>query len=239
MKKWLIIVLTAALTTLMAPSILAKSNQNENIFIDSRLSVEDQLELLSVMKNLDKEDRQNVLYIREDGSFTANRLEILEEFKLRNKDKIVNNKLNVDWNTDDKTAIYDSIVQSAAPISTSSYTNPTNACPSDNTGPFRRVMSKSGYSRLTADIYLPSKSLSEAYMKNGTNDKGYIYSGAVTSIGHIDMGLALNYESGSQPWNETWGMFVKGHSSESTPAEFGNYKMGQTVFFKYYTPADN
>jgi len=214
-------------------------DKDNDIFITSSVTGADRLELLNVMKSLDPEDRKNVVYIREDGSFLANRDELLKEFMESNKNRIgVDGKLVL---TDSAHKTLDSTqIETSQHVLhdevTLAYANPINACPSVNSGPFRRVTSTTGYSRLTADIYLPSKTLGEVYIKSGTNDKGYIYSGAVTSLGGIDFGLATNYTEGPYYWDETWGIFVIGGV---TTDPFGNYRFGQTVFFKYYTPADN
>lgn len=101
----------------------------------------------------------------------------------------------------------------------------------DNAGPFRRVLSTKGKSRITANIYLPSKTTSEVSIINST-EKAHIYMGASSPSGELDMGLALNYDSGTSPTNETWGMFVKGDTNNN--ASFGNFKMGSEVFMKFY-----
>lgn len=266
-------VIVVLVSSVFGVSAQTNNNSDERIFIDSRLPEKDKAVLKDIMAHLDKEDRENVIFIAEDGWFTANKLELIEEFKKQNKDKVdkdgklkeidlvpqeslvnVYEKVCTENHNNQTESLQESSLVSVTPTG---YQPPSTQLPSANSGPYRRVLSVTGNSRLTSNIYLPDKALSEAYMNpqavttcthldpntglplhSSTGDQGYIYTGAVTSGGQIDMGLALNYASGSNPWNETWGMFVHGHSSV-VQSQFGNYKMGQTIFMKYYTPQDN
>lgn len=247
MRKYFILALTLIfITGIVSPAVLAGIENDPTFYIDSRLPDKDRAVLKNVMMSLDKEDRENVLFIDEDGWFTANRLELIEEFKRQNEGKFDKDgklkkkeKSSTTYEKNKESEVTDENIVS---IASTGYQHPSIQLPSANSGPYRRVMSKSGYSRLTANIYLPNKAAGEAYMNPNAGiscDKGYIYTGAVTDYGQIDMGLALNYEAGPYSWDETWGMFVHGHSHELEPAEYGNFKMGTTVFFKYYTPQDN
>nr|WP_145160582.1 hypothetical protein [Paenibacillus terrae] len=58
-------------------------------YIDPKLPEKDKQILKEVMKNLDKEDRENVFFIDEtDGFFTSNRQDRLNEYKLKYKDLV-------------------------------------------------------------------------------------------------------------------------------------------------------
>lgn len=250
-NKLFIMLIISVMAFVFAQSAFAKQNYTKD-YIDPRLPEKEQVTMKKIMQSLDKEDRENVLFIDEDGCVIANRLELIEEFKKQNKDK---------FNKDGKlkkikkvTPVNEEVLPNGdldlISIASTGYIHPSVEYPSANSGPFRRVLSTEGHSRLIANIYLPAKTSGEAYMNpktvtncthdtthTTTGDKGYIYTGAVTSGGQIDMGLALNYDAGPNFWNETWGMFVEG--AEVITPDYGNYKLGQTVFFKYYSPQNN
>lgn len=233
MKKYLALLLSVLLLgSLVGTTVFAQPNIDTNFYIDSKLPVKDRIALGEIMRALDPEDRKNVIFIFEDGSFTANRLELLEEFRKQNQDNFDKNGKIKLFKSPDVTKVKNKVTIAA-------YQNPSTEG-TGGSGPYRRVLSKTGYSRLTANIYLPDKYLNEAYMKPGLPipDKGYIYTGAVTTGGQIDMGLALNYDYGTTSTMETWGMFIVGDNGDND-ANFGNFKMGTTVFLKYYTPSDN
>ncbi|HAG10757.1 MAG TPA: hypothetical protein DCK76_05100 [Desulfotomaculum sp.] len=233
--------------------VSAKTNQinDGTIYIDSSLPEKDKAIMKDIMEHLDKEDRENVLYIALDGSYYANKASLLAEFKKQNegkfdatgKLKLLTNEIPLidegNINSITKPDVTTLTEETGLTATSSGYQHPSSQCTNNNSGPYRKVLSKSGYSRLIANIYLPAKPNEAVMTPSATSgDKGYIYTGAVTSGGQIDMGLALNYEAGPAPTNETWGMFVTGASSVITP-DYGNYKMGTSVYMKYYTPQNN
>lgn len=257
MRKILVVLLVCALVLpLLVINAVAKE-PGDDFFIDPRLPAADKAKLRDVMRSLDPGDRNNVLYIDlEDGSFTANRLELIEEFKKQNEGKIdASGRLkkkaetltqpassgNYEANTD--SLVRGDISTEGEFTTQGTWVHPSEQGEDAKSGPYRRVTSKLGYSRLLANIYLPDKAKGEVYIPSSasaTKDKAYIYTGAVNVNGkQIDFGLAFNYEPdpGWEPWKETWGMILKGGEWES--GEFKNFKMGTEVFLKYYTPQDH
>ncbi|WP_110930021.1 hypothetical protein [Paenibacillus bouchesdurhonensis] len=238
----------------------------EIVKIDGSVSKDDAYELKAIMLTLDPEDRENVLVIKPDGSFLANKREIRDEFIKQNSGKFEENgrlktrhiKSSEEINESYVTAtVEDSKIYNyglGEEFTTMAYTNPSLNClntvsSANSTGPFRRVESQKGFTRFESNIYLPSKADSDVFIADNTtiatsNDKAYIYTGgnAYSSNGQfvagVDLGLALNYPAGSSPSNETWGMYASGGVIED-PTQLGNFKMGQTVFMKYYISADN
>lgn len=245
---------------LLISSLIGSANAapKEELYIDSSLSFEEQKAIKQVMLTLDKEDRENVLYIKEDGTIIANKKTLKDEFVEQNKDKIENGKLRKataeelrSRTVEPQTSTYES---TNFDFSTAAYSTPTLNCTNTvqgarKTGPFRRVESTKGYTRLEASIYLPSKVSNEAYINptsvGSSNDKGYIYTGSYiyasstsTSIYYtVDLGLALNYDAGATSSMETWGMYINGGTLAS--GTFGNFKLGSTVAMKYYISSDN
>jgi hypothetical protein len=184
-----------------------------------------------VMRPLDKEDRENVLYIAEDGTIIANKPSLKSEFIEQNKGNIENGKLRKATAEELQERIVKQKDQEnetqSADFTTAAYTTPALNCTNTSagaraTGPFRRVESTKGFTRLEASIHLPSKTASEAYINPSSvgtpNDKGYIYSGSYiygsgsnsnSIVYTVDLGLSLNYNAGNTPSQETWGISRK------------------------------
>ncbi|ATW25713.1 dockerin type I domain-containing protein [Candidatus Formimonas warabiya] len=254
LRKMFLLVVLVFFTLLSIPAGAKDAEKAD--FIDNRLSLEDQIKMENVMKNLAKEDRENVLFIDLDGSILANRLELIEEFKKRNSDLLGKDGKLIRWFTT-QTDTPEKEISSAttgeismddadAPAVITSapswgWNHPANELPNIKSGPYRRISSTTGFSCLTAQIYLPDKYSGEAFVNtdNAKGDTLHIYSGANTSAGKVDAGLLLNYTS------ETWGMFINPNPDDNPnvgwaqPKDLGNFKMGTTVDFKYYTPCDN
>ncbi|ANS74340.1 hypothetical protein AWM70_06875 [Paenibacillus yonginensis] len=235
MKKTIAVLFSVMLLASTIKPVSAEPSFGK-IMIDSQISSRDRATLQNVMEGLDPEDRENVIYLYEDGTITANKVELINEFKAENANSIgPDGKLKLTPNNELRGFVEnasDGFANEDSPITTYAYTNPNSVCTSDNAGPFRRVLSTTGKSRITANIYLPSKSASEVYISNSNTEQAYIYMGASAPGGELDMGLALNYAPGSSTTNETWGMFIKGDTSND--ANFGNFKMGSEVFMKFY-----
>lgn len=225
------------------------SAQGEAVFkIDSSINTADAAVMARVMKNLDETDRENVLFIDLDGTVRSNKQELLHTF-IKNNVGIMSNEGKFPINdfiqtseTDifnGKPEIVDSLLLgNESLISPSGYLPPVYTCGYQGTGPYRRAPSISGFSRLTANVYLPSKALGEVYMPSVTGTPtAKIYTGQYTKAGGIDFGLSLNYAPGSALSMETWGMEIHGHNGGSGP--LGNFKMGTSVFMKTYVPIDN
>jgi hypothetical protein len=230
-----------------------KAETKDSFFIDSSLSASDQKTMKEVMSSLDKEDRENVLFIAEDGTIIANKPSLKSEFIEQNKGNIENGKLRKATAEELQERIVKQKDQETetADFTTAAYSTPaldcTNTTPGAGaTGPFRRVESTKGFTRLEADIYLPSKAANEAYINPNSvgtsDDKGYIYTGSFIYAPNsnllnytVDLGLALNYNAGTSSSHETWGMYFNGGTLVS--GTYGNYQLGSTVFMKYYISA--
>ncbi|AEI45637.1 hypothetical protein [Paenibacillus mucilaginosus] len=239
MKKYLYSMVAATLFTATLANIpisSAQANKDTVGFIDERLSKDQKDKLKEVMKNLDPEDRENVYLFDLDGSFTANRVELIEEFKKQNKDKLdTNGKLKKNANANET----QTAVKKSGVVETLAYTNPAASCVSASSGPYRKVVSSTGKSRLTANIYLPIKN-SEIVINKYPNEAAHIYTGAINGNQQVDAGLMFNWGDGVAPvtaTEETWAMSTLGMNYSS--GTIGNFKMGQTVFMKFYVPANN
>ncbi|MBJ9993252.1 hypothetical protein [Paenibacillus sp. S28] len=230
-------------------------------YIDPKLPEKDKQILKEVMKNLDKEDRENVFFIDEtDGFFTSNRQDRLNEYKLKYKDLVsedgkLKKKPNYKDIVQDKSELTcETSDESAFTTFGLGYSHPSTACASANSGPYRKVLSVPGKSRITANVYLPVKG-TEIYMNpkdktvggvtKKTGDAADMYLGALNTIGtkvyQVDAGLQFNWGDGKAPetpTEETWGMISLGMGSviSGSPA---NFKMGTTAFMKFYIPQSN
>lgn len=249
MKKLLLTLIGSMLLTAMpVPVIAANTDYNnfkEGILIDKALPEKDKEKIKEVMLKLDKGHRENVVHINEDGSVISNKKELLDEFKKINKDKLDNDgrlKLKPkDWVYQDTQTQVSEKALPASVLSSTGWKNPDYESENANSGPYRRVLTGNGYSRLVTDVWVPKKSDGGIYMKSGTNDKAYVYTGAIDKNGKaIDIGLAYNYESGPYAWNESWGMFVKGAKDETiTMPNIANFQGGQFVVMDFYVAATN
>lgn len=193
-----------------------------------------------VLSKLDEKHRENVVHVKEDGTIISNKKQLKEEFitknaKLIGKDGKLIKKPSA-WVKDEKT---EPDQPSLLPLSIQStgWKYPDYQSENVNSGPYRRVFSNTGYSRLRGNLSLPAKN-NGVYMSS-LNDKAYAYTGAVDSGGKgIDIGLAYNYESGDQAHQESWGMFMAGSSNVTMPSN-KNFQGGQTVYIDFYTWATN
>lgn len=226
---------------------LDRKDAKGDIFIDASVSASDKEKLSKVMASLDKEDRENVLFIDQDGSVIANRSEIVEEFRKQNKDKFDSNgKLKIkdekplkETKPDDKCKIDATNLMT---IAGTGWKNAEYNCGTvDRTGPYRRVISDKGYSRFHTFVYLPSKSSGLYINPNSTKgDTAYIYTGATDKDGDsIDIGLQYNNPSGNNfPWDDTWAIFLRGAGNIDQPT-YRNFQPAQWVQMKFYVPSDN
>ncbi|RAU96857.1 hypothetical protein [Paenibacillus sp. YN15] len=249
MKKSItsIFIATILLVVSSASSFAESKTPQDNIFIDSSISKADQALLLKVMKTLDVEDRENVLYIREDGSFIANKPEVAEEFKKQNMDKldtegrllIQSDQAIKEEKPSDKCKVDSS---KSALLASTGWKNADESCGGVNTGAFRRVISDKGFSRLHTYIHLPSKTGGGLYINSSSTkgDTAFIYTGATDKDGDsVDIGLQYNNSSpNNYPWDDTWAMFLRGDNGQTAPT-YANFKPGQIILMKFYVPSNN
>lgn len=178
-----------------------------------------------------------------DGSILSNKIELIEEFKEQNANLIdEKGKLKQPITTKALTSLSDQGTGLLTSSNTSSWTGwkyPEAACPSVKTGPYRKVTTQQGYSRMQATIKLPTKNQGIIMTPTASSeDKGYVYMGATDKRNNqIDAGVAFNYGAGPYYWNEAWDMFIAGADPGSSPG-FGTFKPGWAVM-KFYIPEDN
>lgn len=247
MRKKPVLLVSSILLALLSPISSFAFNSSdyidkeESIYIDKELADKDKKKIQEVMLKLDKEHRENVIHINEDGSVISNRKQLLEDFKEVNKHLLDSSgKLKAkpsEWVKDEM--IPNDLTNTIMPsLLSTGWKYPDYQSENVNSGPYRRVYSNVGYSHLATDVYVPSRS--SGINMTGT-DKAYVYTGAVDSNGKgIDIGLAYNYEQGPYPWNETWGMFIAGAKAGTIqfPNEF-NFVGGQSIAMNFYVTATN
>ncbi|SCW83631.1 hypothetical protein SAMN04487970_10624 [Paenibacillus tianmuensis] len=207
-------------------------------YFDEDISEADKQKLKLVMSKLDEKHRQDVIHINRDGSVISNKSDNVKKFKEGNKEKLdATGKLNMsasDWGIRDINTIKPVNIESLS----TGWKHPDDESENVNTGPYRRALSNVGYSRLVADVWLPKKG-DGLYISNNGNEKAWAYTGAIDKDGDsIDIGLAYNYESGPNAWDETWGMAIKGANNVTLPAE-KNFQGGQYITLDFYVWANN
>ncbi len=104
------------------------------------------------------------------------------------------------------------------------------------TGPYRRVTSKTGtssqpYSYVESSVTLPTKS--NIYEATGTNDTAYVYLGGSGNGTEIDAGLQHS------PTYDNWAPIILCGGVTYHPADTERFKGGQTVKLVFYVSSDN
>ncbi|MET4560125.1 YrpD family protein [Lysinibacillus parviboronicapiens] len=109
---------------------------------------------------------------------------------------------------------------------------PTQAdAASTGTGPYRKVLSNSGYSWMSTNVYIPGGN--DVSYGNST-DTGYIYLGGHSGSVEVDAGLQHS------PTLDNWAPFISVNGTRpSSGTSTTRFKSGQTVFMKFYVTSDN
>lgn len=245
------ILLVSLLTMIVSPMASAdatpddiKADAKIDALIDKDLPVNEKKKIKEIMSLLDEKHRENVIHINADGSIVSNKKQLKEDFKVKNKQLLDDSgklkELPAQWVKTENVEEDKVGAKSNLGVTSTGWKYPDYQSENANSGPYRRVLSGTGYSRLRANLEVPKKGAG-IYMASGTNDKAYVYTGAIDSGGKgIDIGLAYNYESGTEAWKESWGMFVKG-ANESTihmPDNY-NFQGGQSIYMDFYVLATN
>lgn len=147
------------------------------------------MKIAESLKLVDPSGRENVIIIDEDGTVTSYKLELLEDFQSANKG-ILDNEGNLKQALTPSVPDYTStngqyINENSMSLQSTGWKNADFACTTAKTGPFRRVTTAEGYSRMQALIQLPGKGQgitisSTASSTNG--DRAYVYMGQLIKI---------------------------------------------------------
>jgi len=200
-----------------------------------------------LMKLIDPSGRENVFIVEEDGTVLSNKVSLLEDFRKQNS-HLLNEAGNLKEpiTSGIEESIYNNtdayISGNSSTLASTGWKNAEAACPTAKTGPFRRVTTAEGYSRMHARIKLPTKGQGLNISTNANSlygDKAYVYMGAIDKDkDHVDAGVAFNNEAGPYAWNEAWGMTMTGATKASSSPDFANFKSGWIVM-KFYIPEKN
>ncbi|MVP01337.1 hypothetical protein EDM21_17715 [Paenibacillus sp. N10] len=186
--------------------------------------------MLDVMKNIPEEERENVIYIDDNGQVYANKPELKDVFV--KTDPSADHTVTV--NGGEKFTLLNEstkVRQQAAP---SAITPLAGYACGNAGGPYRRVFSQPGYSWWSGKVYLPSSTNNEVYVNNtNSNDTPYIYTGGHASNGASEVDAGFQYSKTYNNWAHS--IFTGGQYYHNTSFRF---KAGQTLTFKYYVPAD-
>ncbi|KFI34307.1 hypothetical protein HY00_03915, partial [Peptococcaceae bacterium SCADC1_2_3] len=201
-------------------SSISQTEENINISgdlnIDPNIQGEEREVIEKIMRTLDPEDRENVIYISDSGKVYANKPELksgVEPLK-HVRDNVYQDSKGNQYAFPDETI-------------------------KGGTGPFRRVMSKEGttqntYAWTSAYVHI-GKHPNDVYEKSGTNDTAYVYTGGKGSTGvEVDAGLQHS------PTYDNWAWVTKvGTNPPYSPPEFTRFKSDQDVFLKFYVNQNN
>jgi hypothetical protein len=256
-------ILTGALLTILAcssfsntfadTSINSESGATDaNFFIDASIQGNARTVIQNVMKTLDPDARENVIYQDSNGKFYANKPELLDnvfEFK-----KVSDNVFEtpdgkerfafpVEDDSDLKALIKNSQNSSDSSTSTNNQQPSgdldilaTQPSCSGTTGPFRRVTSLANYSWESSYVYLPKKPNIQDHNTKGTTDyngdTGYAYMGGLgVSGGSVDAGLMHS------TLYDNWAMMI---SVDNDPLGYTQrFQSGQNVNIKFNVPSNN
>lgn len=175
---------------------------------------------------LDKEDRQNVVYITLDGEIYSNRENLKDGMEVQDISA-------TEVEEDDDRLIMDDDREIMGD------------------GPFYRRTSRNGYSRETARVYLPTNASykNELKCKGDTekaNDWGetpFIYLGGTCTTKNTGVDAGLQYSNQYDDWAVstlvTWYDTTKKGYKSVPKANWLRFKSGQEVFMKFYVNAPN
>jgi len=181
-------------------------------------------------------ERENVVYIAEDGTVYANKPE-LKHWEIPQKIGDRTYKLSsgqIITPPQDETCT-DSSTQALSNTAITPLSGYPIPC-TGTQGPYRRVFSNDGYSWYGGNVYLPSTAKGEVKDNNvaGVNsDTAYIYTGGHGSTGgEIDAGFLHD----TTP--DDWGFFLRNSAGQYVSNDI-RFEAGQTVYIKFYVPQDD
>ncbi|WP_339303194.1 hypothetical protein [Paenibacillus sp. FSL R5-0519] len=193
--------------------------------IDSSITGNEREVIADVMARLDEEDRENVIYVAEDGAIYSNKMELKETTEVYD---LVEN--NIYQSASGKELVGPGASTndfSASAIKDDTQISPAAEVPSPigGSGPYRRVFSNNGYNWLSTYVTIPGA----PYVKgNVSTDVPYVYLGGWGSNGNgIDAGL--QYSTAFDNWAPTTlanGLMV--------PAPNTRYRSNQDIYMKFY-----
>ncbi|PQP82426.1 hypothetical protein C0Q44_13365 [Paenibacillus sp. PCH8] len=203
--------------------------KNIEINIDSSITGNEREVIADVMARLDEEDRENVIYVSEDGAVYSNKVELQATTEVY--DQVDNNTYQsasgkelvgpgISTNEFSTSAVRDDLqISPTAEVPT----------PSGGSGPYRRVFSNNGYNWLSTYVTIPGA----PYVKgNVSTDVPYVYLGGWGSNGNgIDAGL--QYSTAFDNWSPT--TLANG---EMVPSNT-RYRSGQDIYMKFYVTNPN
>ncbi|WP_339240966.1 hypothetical protein MKX40_09295 [Paenibacillus sp. FSL R5-0517] len=196
--------------------------------IDSSITGNEREVIADVMARLDEEDRENVIYVAEDGAIYSNKMELKETTEVYD---LVEN--NVYQSASGKELVGPGVSTdfSASAIKDDTQISPAAEVPnsSGGSGPYRRVFSNNGYNWLSTYVTIPGA----PYVKgNVSTDVPYVYLGGWGSNGNgIDAGL--QYSTAFDNWSPT--TLANGAMVPSTT----RYRSNQDIYMKFYVTNPN
>lgn len=212
-----------------------KTDEKIEALIDKDLPDNEKKKIKEIMYLLDEKHRQNVIHINADGSIVSNKKQLKEEFKTKNKSLLDNSgklkELPSQWV---KTEIAEEVKPDTGAklnlgVASTGWKYPDYQSENANSGPYRRVYSGTGYSRLRASLEVPKKGAG-IYMANGTNDKAY-----GQSIYMDFYVLATNYVGLYAEGYNRAGYFVGGALTAELGSSYKFYSNGSGMKIKRIT----
>ncbi|KOY17049.1 YrpD family protein [Paenibacillus xylanivorans] len=204
-------------------------NKNIEINIDSSITGNEREVIADVMARLDEEDRENVIYVTEDGAIYSNKIELKATTEIY--DLVDNNTYQSPTGKELVGPGIPTDAFSVPPVSDNTLISPTAESPSPigGSGPYRRVFSNNGYNWLSTYVTIPGAPYVTGKV---TTDTPYVYLGGWGSNGNgIDAGL--QYSTAFDNWAPT--TLANGSMVPSNT----RYRSGQDIYMKFYVTNPN
>ncbi|QAV16944.1 hypothetical protein PC41400_04280 [Paenibacillus chitinolyticus] len=218
-----------SLVVSLAPVSASSNNRELEKEVAAGITGQERQIMLDVMKNLPKAERENVIYIDDNGQIHANKTELKDVFG-----KAAVSEENTVTVGNNETFTLPTSTDSPALNKNASVTPLAGYACGEAGGPYRRVFSNPGYSWWSGNVYLPSSTNNEVYVNNASsNDTPYIYTGGHASNGASEVDAGFQYSKTYNNWAHsifTGGVYYHNNSFR--------FKAGQNLTFKFYVPAD-
>ncbi len=246
-RRLLAAVLTLVTSIGIAVPAFAAQNalalQEMDQYIDEDIVGVERDVMQEVLLRLDPEDRENVVYIAEDGSIYSTSTELKDEwvtYELNDEGKFEN-----DLGEEMLSPFVDTAVESemiAANLENYMHNLISPMVAEGGEGPYRRVGSNTGYSWMSGYLTLPASS--NVYVPNGgvmekddpdnfQKDTPYAYFGGTCSGGkEIDAGMMYN------GGKKNWSLFIAA-GENALQNDTVRFRANQKVFLKYYVSGSN
>lgn len=240
MKRMLSVFVAIVLMLTIVQSSLAIERQD--FYIDPRLESEEKEIMRRIMMALEPADRENVIYVDENRKIYANRMELKDDLKKLtrlNSSQYIDQEGNIITLPEQNEKTDYRVPSVFGDLPTSSLLQ-SSSCGNENSGPYRRFLSKAGTTSspnawVSTMVYLPSKTNDiNANNQSANGDTAHIYLGGSPAQGRsVDAGV---FHSSTY---DNWAAFIKDSGVSNPYTYVPRYSSNQTINMKFHIPQDN